>query len=185
MLFISLGTAAGCARTLTIGKDPEADPAVENPAEPVRYRVSLPQDHAIYTPMFLDMMKALDEGVGYEMLILPAPLYDATTDFRWMKAEGKTRVDDLCKATPSETDDPAWGAFKIELGFEYAKSFWNAKGPIKDTKLYKVFLHCVGHALGFKDAVGHIDDIMSPELQDSADIAGFHSRVRALNHPGP
>lgn len=184
VLFASLATAFGCARTITVGKDPEPAAAQEKPAEPKRYRVSLPPDHTIYTPMFLDMLKALDEGVGYEMLILPAPLYDATTEFRWMKANDKVRVDELCRATPSETDDPAWGAFKLELGIEYAKTFWNSKRPIKETNLYRVFLHCIGHALAFPD-VSDPNDVMATPLSESADLAAFYARVRAVNHPGP
>ncbi len=185
ILFAYLAAVSGCAKTITIGKDPEAEAAQEKEVKPKRYRVSLPPDNTIYTPMYLDMMKALNEGVGYDMMILPAPLYEATTQFRWMKAGEASKADELCKATPSETDDPAWGAFKIELGIEYAKTFWNLKTPLKDSRLYKVFLHCVGHAIGFDDASGNFNDIMSSLFQDSADVAAFHARVRQLNHPGP
>lgn len=185
VLCTSLAASLGCARTMTIGKDPKADPPAGKPADPKRYRVSLPKDNAIYDPLFYDMLNALDAGVGYEMLIIPAPLYETPTALRWMNAPDKTAVDDLCRATPSETQDPAWGAFKIELSIDYAKSFWNSKSPINETRLYKVFLHCIGHALGFEDSAGDIDNVMSSVLQDTADIPGFYARVRALNHPAP
>jgi hypothetical protein len=177
--------AFGCARTITIGKDPEPAAAEEKPVQPKRYRVSLPENHGIYTPMMLDLMKALNEGVGYEMLILPAPLYEATTEFRWMAAEGKTKADELCTATPSEMPDPSWGAFKLELGIEYAKTFWNSKAPTKDTRLYKIFLHCIGHAMGFADTPENPLDVMNPAVSDSANIGAFHARVRDANAPPP
>lgn len=174
-----------CAKDITIGKDPDAAEAgEEKPTGPKRYRVAMPTNHSIYTPMFLEMMKALNEGVGFEMMILPAPLYKPTTEFLWVEEDAKTG-DVGCVGKPLESNDPAWPALAIELNINYAKTFWNSKAPLAETPLYKLFLHCIGHGMGFLHEANNPLDIMGTDITKVVDLTPFYERVKALHQPAP
>jgi hypothetical protein len=170
--------SAGCARTLTFGEDPKADPATPASPHPRVYRLALPVSHAVESSMLLEVAKAFDDAYGRELLIVPVPPIPATSEIAWHDAA----VDaghPACVATPSAPVTDPNPAFAMELDVGPWTPLFAQKGHLRDTLLFPLFLHCLGHGVGLRHADA-ANDVMHEPPSDAPDYDAFYAQLRTL-----
>ncbi len=175
----------GCARTITIGKDPDKAPAtVTKSTEPHRYKVGLPPNNTEFAPLLLEMLNAFNAGVGYDVLILPAPIYHVSSELKWQD-DVDLGDEHGCVAKPIATDSLLFPAFSLTFSLKLARANFAQRGHLADLPIYKTFAHCIGHAMGLAHVTDSAAEVMSLDPTKAASFDAFYAKVREVNAPTP
>lgn len=174
----------GCAKTITIGKDPKADAGSASGATKARvYRLAFPVNNPLESSLLLEMVTSFNEAVGRDVMLVPVPTLPTTTTFRWVNDDFASDGSDAhCESTVSIPPSEPAPALVLTMSRAYTDKFLIHKNKLKQTDLYIVFLHCLGHGMGLPHATD-ATDVMEPNESGAKNLAPFYDQVRDLLKP--
>jgi len=176
---LTLLTLSSCAIHYTApSKDPAASATAQTPRGRAIYKIEMPSDNDLLSPLLLESLNALNAGVGYDVLILPPPLGTPSSDFKWTsKADGLAAG--ACSGSMLSPPTSLIPALELTMNSAFADKFFDKIKTIGTTDFYRAFLYCIGKGLGFADATA-ANDVMTPNFSVDKDLPTFYAKIRAV-----